>query len=116
MTPEELLERLREYGADLDGIQTRFMGDAKLFQRCFLLFMEDENFALLGDALNNKEYQSAFAAAHTLKGVAGNLGLTPIYERICGLVEDLRAQRCGDHLEEAYADILSQWHALQDIA
>lgn len=34
--------------------------------------------------------QAALAQAHTLKGVPGNLGLTPMYELTCRAAEVLR--------------------------
>ncbi len=39
----------------------------------------------------------AFEAAHTLKGVAGNLGLTPLYEAVCAIVEPLRSRAGADY-------------------
>ena len=38
---------------------------------------------------------SAFEAAHTLKGVTGNMGLTPLYDAVCTIVEPLRTGRTG---------------------
>ena len=35
--------------------------------------------------------EGGFMAAHTLKGIAGNLGFTALYEAVCVLVEFLRA-------------------------
>lgn len=45
------------------------------------------------DALESKDYSKAFDCAHTLKGVCGNLGLTPMYEIICRVVEALRTKQ-----------------------
>ena len=40
--------------------------------------------------------------AHTLKGVAGNMGLTPLFDKVCAIVEPLRV--CKE--EAAYACLL----------
>lgn len=89
----ELTERLRVAGADMDGAMNRLMNDEKLYATCFNYFMEDPSFAALGEALRAKDYAAAFEAAHALKGVAGNLGLTQLYQLSGQLVEPLRHGR-----------------------
>ena len=42
-------------------------------------------------------------AAHALKGVLGNLSLTPLYEKVCEITELLRART-----ETDYAPLLSE--------
>ena len=37
-----------------------------------------------------KDYRALFAAAHTLKGVTGNLSLTPLFELACTITEATR--------------------------
>ena len=44
----------------------------------------------LKEALLEKDYGKAFAQAHTLKGVAGNLGFDNVLENLVPLVEILR--------------------------
>lgn len=102
----ELTDRLRAYGADMDGAMERFVGDEELFGECFSMFLEDAAFAALEDSLKKQDYRAAFEAAHTLKGVAGNLGLTPLYQAICQLVEPLRR---GE-----YSALQSQYEAVAD--
>lgn len=88
----ELTERLAARGADMTGAMERFLGDEALFAECYQMFLEDPVFDALDDALEKKDYTAAFNAAHTRKGVSGNLGLTPIYRAACELVESLRRQ------------------------
>lgn len=92
MGQSELMDRLEAYGADVKGIDERFLGDRELFERCFEEFMGDPSFADLERSLADASYENAFLAAHTLKGVSGNLGLVPFYDAICTLVESLRAK------------------------
>ena len=87
-----LVEKVREYGADVDGAMERFLDDEDLYEKCLLTFVDDESFAGVKNALENKDYEQAFNCAHTLKGVAANLGLTPLYDAIVGIVEPLRAK------------------------
>lgn len=87
-----LITKLISYGADIEGIKRRFVGNFDLYNSCFQRSLQDENFGLLDKALNEKDYQKAFEAAHALKGLTGNLGLQPMYKAVCTLVESLRAK------------------------
>lgn len=102
----ELIDRLRHYGADMDATMERFIGDEALYDRCFHIFLEDPSFLTLEKALEQRDYTAAFQAAHTLKGVSGNLGLTPLYTSVCEITAALRH---GDYsnLEAQYAAIVS---------
>ncbi len=62
---------------------------------------------MLLESLEKKDYQEAFNAAHTLKGSAAALGLTPLYESVCKVVEDLRGLRDLDSLQEDYDEMRS---------
>lgn len=65
---------------DIEGSLKRF-GDMESFYIKFLKkFVEDKSFDNLKEALNNNDMNKVEEAAHTLKGVAGNLGLTKIYQ------------------------------------
>ena len=92
-------EEFETYGADYETTMARFMGNEALYLRCLEMLFQDENLRRLGAALAEGDLSGAFEAAHTLKGVAGNLGLTPLYEAVCGLVEPLRAGEDGACLE-----------------
>jgi len=102
----ELTDRLSAYGADMTGALERFVGDEALYEQCFGMFLEDPGFTQLGEALEKKDYTGAFNAAHTLKGVAGNLGLTPLYDAVCAIVEPLRHQD--------YSRLSAQYQAVLD--
>ena len=97
-----LIESLRAYGADVNGALARFLGDEELYVSCLSDFLEDPCFAELGHALRAGDYARAFDCAHTLKGVAGNMGLSPLYQAVSVLVESLRSKE--------YADLPAQYH------
>ena len=113
MENRELLDALNAYGANTTAALERFVNDIELYNECLGLFFNDECFAKLAQALDAKEYKAAFDAAHTLKGVAGNLGLTPMYDSICEVVEPLR-NHTYDHLTEAYERMLAEFQRLKD--
>ncbi|MEG1850081.1 MAG: Hpt domain-containing protein, partial [Oscillospiraceae bacterium] len=89
---DPMLDNLRLYGADMDGAMSRFLDDIDLYKTCFTVFLADESFPKLGEALAAMDYEAAFEYAHTLKGVTGNMGLTPLYQVLCHLVAMLRSR------------------------
>ncbi len=101
------LEKLRNWGCDVDGALERMLDDEECLESCIDLVIEDENFKLLGDAILNNECKPAFEYAHALKGVLANVGLTPMYDVIFGIVEKLRADDMKG-LDQEYALLLDK--------
>ena len=60
-------------GGDWDGIKRRLGNDA-LIAKLSLKFLSAKEYSEIGDAINNRDWEKAFLNAHTLKGVALNLG------------------------------------------
>lgn len=114
MNADELLMTMRDYGADVDAAMERFVDDAELYRLCLDSFYSDVNFDALREALNAAQVETAFDAAHSLKGVAANLGLTPILTAISALVETLRANST-EGLTEQYDEILRQREILANL-
>ncbi|MEG1687116.1 MAG: Hpt domain-containing protein [Angelakisella sp.] len=111
---DRMLEQLKEYGADIDGAMGRFLGDVELYKTCFATFLKDESFGKLGESLEQADYEKAFEHAHTLKGITGNMGLTPLYQVICRMVEVLREKKCTG-LQADYAEIVAQLNRLKEL-
>lgn len=80
------------YGADYKTTMERFMGNEAMYLKFLGMFFKDENIKLLGKAISDNNMDGAFEAAHTLKGVAGNMGLSPLYDSVCAIVEPLRSK------------------------
>lgn len=82
-------EVLEAGGIDVQGALDRMMGNEKLLARLLGKFLDDTSFARLETALAEHDADAAFGAAHTLKGVAGNLSVATVYElagRQCDLL------------------------------
>lgn len=77
-------------GIEPDSAIERFMGNEGLYMKYLLRFPEDENYRKLCDSIDIKDCKSAFIAAHTLKGVCGNLSLTEMEQILREQVEYLR--------------------------
>lgn len=86
MTLEECYNKI---GANYRDLVQRLGSQdfAELFAKKFI---EDDSFANLESALNEKNAEKAFRAVHTLKGVAQNLSLENLYRVSFTLTESLR--------------------------
>ena len=87
-------EELERGGVDVCAALERMMGSEALLERLLGKFPEN---AALGAALDRGDMDQAVAAAHTLKGICGNLSLTALFSLFTRQVAALRR---GD-LEEA---------------
>ncbi len=63
----------------------------KMVQKFVLKFLNDKSHELLVTSMETKNYEEAFRAAHTIKGVCQNLSFTRLYESSHILTENLRA-------------------------
>lgn len=89
-----LQEELAKWGCDMVGAMERFLQDEEFYRACLQEVVADSAFSTLGAALKEQDAKRAFECAHMLKGVVGNLGLTPLYEQTVKLVEPLRQGDC----------------------
>ena len=86
MTTEQFYEKI---GGNYADTVSRLMTEERIL-RFVRKFPADESFNALKDALARKSQEEAFRAAHTLKGVAQNLGFTALYEKASAVTEVLR--------------------------
>ena len=91
------IESLRNFGADTAQGLGRCMNNEAFYLRLVNMGLDDANFGRLEAAVQNGDRKAAFEAAHALKGVLGNLSLTPLYEPVSELTELLRADRDADY-------------------
>ena len=89
MTLKECYEKLE---GDFDGACKRLMNE-KLLSRFVLKFPDDKSMQLLLDAVKTSDIETSFRSVHTLKGVAGNLGFTRLYQAAWNLTEQLRPRQ-----------------------
>ena len=103
------LERLDAFGANTKEGLARCMNDEPLYLRLVAMTLEDGNFEKLRSAMEAGDANGAFNAAHALKGAAGNVALTPLYEPLCELTELLRGKSSPvEGGEELLEEILVQ--------
>lgn len=109
---EEYKNKLIEAGVGVDVALARFMGNEELFFKFLNRFPEDACYQRIIANIQCNNTEEAFKAAHTLKGVAGNLSLDRIYQVTVPMVEALRA----DNLEEAKKYVKDLQEAYQLVA
>lgn len=74
---------------DYEGVIARLRSE-KMVQKFVLKFLNDKSFELLETSMVGKNYEEAFRASHTIKGVCQNLSFTKLYESSCRLTDNLR--------------------------
>ena len=75
---------------DLDDGLGRVRGNKKLFVRMLGLFMDSTEFAALEEALGQGDIAKIEHSAHTIKGIAGNLSLTALFNVSTELMQQAR--------------------------
>ena len=91
------LEKMRELGIDPKEGLTRCMNNEDFFFKMVSMAVCNEYFETLGHALDKGDLDTAFEAAHALKGVIGNLALAPIYNPLSEMTELLRVRKPMDY-------------------
>lgn len=84
-----LSECYEEMGADLQEVLRRLKTEERI-GKFLKLILTDTNYESLCKALEEKNYEQAFTHIHNLKGLAMNLGLTPLLVPAQELCEELR--------------------------
>lgn len=114
----ELLDQLKEYGVDVDTGVARFVGKQDLYVKFLGKFLQDTSFEGMKNCIEQKQYPEAFEYAHSLKGVCGNLSLSPVTEQVSELTEILRnketlseseqqnVQELLDAMTKSYGDVI----------
>lgn len=83
---------LEEMGMDVDTTVKRFMGNEALYLKFLYKYQADQSVANIQQYIADQNAEEAFKSAHTLKGVAANLGLDPIAQHASDIVELLRGK------------------------
>lgn len=91
------VEDLRSFGANVDEGLSRCMNNESFYLRLVGKSLEDSHFSQLEEAINKADLAGAFEAAHALKGVLGNLALTPLYQPVSEITELLRSRKEMDY-------------------
>lgn len=113
-----LAECYATMGADLETIKQRLPKES-LIQKLLLMFPKDQSYEQLKAGLEAEDYDVAFRAAHTLKGVALNLGLTPLATSAAVLTDALRSGAPTQDPEPLFRQVTEDYqraiHAIEQL-
>ena len=84
-------ECYQQFGGDFDEVKKRLPSEA-LIKKFIAKFLDDHSFSDLQTAMQEGNRENAFRAAHTLKGVCGNLSLDKLFDSASKLTEFLRPE------------------------
>ena len=91
------IDALKQFGADVDEGLERCLNDESFYLMLVPSALEKDNYDKIQEAVESGNLDAAFEAAHALKGVLGNLALTPIYDPVSEMTELLRAKEAQDY-------------------
>ena len=91
------IQGLKEYGANVEEGLKRCLNNEAFYIRLVGIAAADEGFDRLAKQVQDGALSDAFDTAHALKGVVGNLFLTPLYEPVSEITELLRAKKEVDY-------------------
>lgn len=106
-------------GGDYDDVTARLRSE-KLVRKFVLKFASDESYNILCTSLESGNYEEAFRAAHTIKGVCQNLSFNTLQESSSRLTEALRSGNSPevsdlfDQVKKDYQQTLSAIKALEE--
>ncbi|MCH5193432.1 MAG: hypothetical protein J1F11_05675 [Oscillospiraceae bacterium] len=100
-----LIDDLKALGANTDEALGRFMGNASLYERMLGKLPPAVESNQVMPCFESGDNQGALEKAHTLKGVTGNLSLTPLYKAYSDAVTLLRDNK-PDEAKEIIEKIL----------
>ena len=88
---------LNEFGADTKDGLTRCMNNEAFYLRMVDMAIGNDGFDKLAAAVEKGEVPQIFEAAHALKGMLGNLALTPLFQQASEITELARAGTDADY-------------------
>lgn len=86
----DLLEELKNKGANIDEGIERFAGNASLYEKMLFKLLDVLKKTAPDPEFDCNDYEDVIEQAHAIKGVTGNLSITPLYEAYTEIVALLR--------------------------
>lgn len=90
MKMNDLKEFYSETNGDLEDVIGRLKDEERVI-KFVKLFLHDDTIKMLNESQKNSDYQTAFRAAHTLKGTSKEMGFLKLNKLSQDLTEELRS-------------------------
>lgn len=116
MTVKECYDMM---GGGYEDVIKRLMDDKRVVKFA-TKFLNDKNYSAYFESVEKEDYETAFRAAHSIKGVAQNLGFLKLSESSAALTEALRGGKNQDtteleqKLKEDYESTVNAIKAMQE--
>lgn len=85
------IDELRELGVNIEEALDRFMGNGALYEKMLNKLTAAVKDVQVLPCFEAGDHDAALENAHALKGVTGNLSVTPLYKGYTEIVDELRA-------------------------
>lgn len=108
------IQALNDFGVNTAEGMTRCLNNEQFYFRLITKAVADAGFDKLKAAIDAGDLNTAFELAHALKGVTGNLALTPLYEPVSEMTELLRTRSEADY-GPMVDKLLERRQALQEL-
>ena len=96
------VEALRAFGANVDEGIARCVGNEEFYLRMVNMALDMDTYDALEAAVEAGDLQAAYEAAHSLKGVLGNVSLGPLSEEAAQISDLLKAGTyAGEAMDQA---------------
>ncbi|MBQ7989556.1 MAG: Hpt domain-containing protein [Oscillospiraceae bacterium] len=103
------IDSLKAYGADTDEGLARCMNMADFYLKMVNMAIAEDKVSVLRSQLEQGDLDAAFETAHAMKGVWGNLSVTPMYDAVSRITELLRGRTQTD-----YSPLMDEISSLYD--
>lgn len=105
--------KLFKAGVDVNKALKRLNNDKELYEELLERFCKSTYYAQMEYAIGQGETQQAFQAAHALKGAAGNLSCTRLYDSLLPCVEELRKGNL-ENAREKFPEVKESYRVLME--
>ena len=95
-----VLENLKNIGCNTKEGLDRCLNKEDFYIKLLKMAVSENKVYELKDSIITKDYDKAFAISHTLKGVYANLAITPLFNLLYSITEDLRIKKDKDYTNE----------------
>jgi len=110
-----LLSELQTVGCNINEGKERMMGNEALYEKLLKKFPSSVFNLEVMPFIEKDDIQTAISNAHTIKGVTGNLSLTPLFTNYTQIVDLLRANKVEEAKELYIATIPIQQNIVEII-
>ncbi len=107
-------KKLKDAGVNVDKALDNFGGSEDLYEKYLSKFKNDPTIKDLRKALENGDKEGAQRAAHTLKGIAGQLGMENLYDKLVKMEQNFKEELKEDQSSDM-PDIDAEHLRLADI-